>query len=94
MQAFKFLDEKWSPKFTVIVAQRNHHTKFFQTGSPDNVPPGNNYEVCYCLHASWQCPETCNEYMCHSAGTVVDSKVCHPRNFDFYMCAHAGMIVS
>ncbi|KAL6841492.1 hypothetical protein ACP4OV_028635 [Aristida adscensionis] len=64
IEACKFLDEKWSPKFTVIVAQKNHHTKFFQTGSPENVPPG----------------------------TVVDNKVCHPRNFDFYMCAHAGMI--
>lgn len=64
IEACKFLDEKWSPKFTVIVAQKNHHTKFFQTGSPDNVPPG----------------------------TVVDKQVCHPKNFDFYMCAHAGMI--
>ncbi|XAR55319.1 hypothetical protein NMG60_11035360 [Bertholletia excelsa] len=26
------------------------------------------------------------------AGTVVDTKIVHPRNFDFYMCAHAGMI--
>ncbi|VAH24077.1 unnamed protein product [Triticum turgidum subsp. durum] len=24
--------------------------------------------------------------------TVVDKQVCHPKNFDFYMCAHAGMI--
>ncbi|CAL5096638.1 unnamed protein product [Urochloa decumbens] len=64
IEACKFLDGQWSPKFTVIVAQKNHHTKFFQTGSPDNVPPG----------------------------TVVDNVVCHPRNFDFYMCAHAGMI--
>ncbi|KAK4492323.1 hypothetical protein RD792_003126 [Penstemon davidsonii] len=64
MQACKFLDEKWNPKFVVIVAQKNHHTKFFQPNSPDNVPPG----------------------------TVIDNKVCHPRNYDFYMCAHAGMI--
>nr|CAD1829069.1 unnamed protein product [Ananas comosus var. bracteatus] len=64
IEACKFLDEQWSPKFTLIVAQKNHHTKFFQHGSPDNVPPG----------------------------TVVDSKVCHPRNYDFYMCSHAGMI--
>lgn len=27
-------------------------------------------------------------------GTVVDTKVVHPRNYDFYMCAHAGIIVS
>ena len=64
IEACKFLDEKWSPKFVVIVAQKNHHTKFFQHGSPDNVPPG----------------------------TVIDNKVCHPRNNDFYLCAHAGMI--
>lgn len=64
IEACKFLDEKWSPKFVVIVAQKNHHTKFFQPGSPDNVPPG----------------------------TIIDNKVCHPRNNDFYLCAHAGMI--
>ncbi|GKF14412.1 argonaute 4-like protein, partial [Tanacetum coccineum] len=29
----------------------------------------------------------------NSPGTVIDNKVCHPRNNDFYMCAHAGMIV-
>ncbi|ESW13558.1 hypothetical protein PHAVU_008G206600 [Phaseolus vulgaris] len=64
IEACKFLDATWDPKFLVIVAQKNHHTKFFQAGSPDNVPPG----------------------------TVIDSKICHPRNYDFYMCAHAGMI--
>ncbi|XP_062171432.1 protein argonaute 4-like [Alnus glutinosa] len=64
IEACKFLDEKWCPKFVVIVAQKNHHTKFFQPGSPDNVPPG----------------------------TIIDNKVCHPRNNDFYLCAHAGMI--
>ncbi|XP_042514453.1 protein argonaute 4A-like [Macadamia integrifolia] len=64
IEACKFLDESWSPKFVVIVAQKNHHTKFFQPGSPDNVPPG----------------------------TVIDNKVGHPRNNDFYMCSHAGMI--
>uniref|UniRef100_A0A2P2LXH8 Argonaute 4 family protein n=1 Tax=Rhizophora mucronata TaxID=61149 RepID=A0A2P2LXH8_RHIMU len=64
IEACKFLDETWSPKFAVIVAQKNHHTKFFQPGAPENVPPG----------------------------TVIDNKVCHPRNNDFYLCAHAGMI--
>ncbi|KAI3739534.1 hypothetical protein L2E82_29941 [Cichorium intybus] len=33
----KFLDEKWNPKFLVIIAQKNHHTKFFHPRSPDNV---------------------------------------------------------
>ncbi|OAY67541.1 Protein argonaute 16, partial [Ananas comosus] len=64
IQAFKHLGENSLPKFTVIVAQKNHHTKLFQADAPENVPPG----------------------------TVVDSKIVHPRNFDFYMCAQAGMI--
>ncbi|KAK9924461.1 hypothetical protein M0R45_032828 [Rubus argutus] len=53
------------PKFTVIVAQKNHNTKLFQTGSSQaNVPPG----------------------------TVVDTNIVHPRNYDFYMCAQYGLI--
>nr|GMD40226.1 protein argonaute 4A-like [Ipomoea batatas] len=64
IEACKFLDENWSPKFTMIVAQKNHHTKFFQSNSPENVPPG----------------------------TVIDNGICHPKNNDFYLCAHAGMI--
>ncbi|GJN22127.1 hypothetical protein PR202_gb09663 [Eleusine coracana subsp. coracana] len=52
IEACKFLDEKWSPKFTVIVAQKNHHTKFFQTGSPDNVPPV--APICYAHLAAAQ----------------------------------------
>ncbi|CAI0397264.1 unnamed protein product [Linum tenue] len=64
IEACKFLDEKWNPKFVVIVAQKNHHTKFFQPNGPENVPPG----------------------------TIIDNKVGHPKNYDFYLCAHAGMI--
>ncbi|KAH7861984.1 hypothetical protein Vadar_033370 [Vaccinium darrowii] len=64
LKAFQHLGESKVPKFTVIVAQKNHHTKLFQSGSPDNVPPG----------------------------TVVDTNVVHPRNYDFYLCAQAGMI--
>lgn len=29
-----------------------------------------------------------------SLGTVVDTEIVHPRNYDFYICTHAGMIVS
>ncbi|PPS12295.1 hypothetical protein GOBAR_AA08372 [Gossypium barbadense] len=44
--------------------EKNHHTKFFQQGSLDNV-----------LH-----------------GTVIDNKVCHPKNNDFYLGTHVGVI--
>lgn len=64
VKAYKHLGEGDIPKFTVIVAQKNHHTKLFQASGSKYVPPG----------------------------TIVDMKIVHPRNYDFYMCAHAGMI--
>ncbi|KAJ9551638.1 hypothetical protein OSB04_015683 [Centaurea solstitialis] len=64
IKAYQHLGEVDVPKFTVIVAQKNHHTKLFQASGPENVP----------------------------AGTVVDTKVVHPRNYDFYMCAQSGML--
>ncbi|PNY07817.1 protein argonaute 4-like [Trifolium pratense] len=62
-------DKDWHPKFLLVVAQKNHHTRFFQSegiyGNPkQNIPPG----------------------------IVVDNVICHPTNYDFYMCAHAGKI--
>ncbi|VVB07350.1 unnamed protein product [Arabis nemorensis] len=65
IKAYQHLGETDVPKFTVIVAQKNHHTKLFQANKgTENVP----------------------------AGTVVDTKIVHPTNYDFYMCAHAGII--
>ena len=29
-----------------------------------------------------------------NAGTVVDTKICHPTEFDFYLCSHAGIKVN
>ncbi|KAL2474237.1 Protein argonaute 6 [Abeliophyllum distichum] len=66
IKAYQHLGEVDVPKFTLIVVQKNHHTKLFQAGAPGNVPPG----------------------------TVVDTKVVHPTKYDFFMCSHAGMIVS
>ncbi|RRT76655.1 hypothetical protein B296_00004627 [Ensete ventricosum] len=65
-QVFEHLGDTTMPKFTVIVAQKKHHTRFFIADNSDNVPPG----------------------------TVVDNTVVHPRNYDFYMCAHQGRLVS
>ncbi|KAL0710621.1 hypothetical protein Bca4012_017599 [Brassica carinata] len=64
IKAYQRLGETDVPKFTVIVAQKRHHTKLFQAKGHENVP----------------------------AGTVVDTKIVHPTNYDFYMCAHAGKI--
>ncbi|KAK2996028.1 hypothetical protein RJ640_023398 [Escallonia rubra] len=71
IEACKFLDEKWSPKFTVIVAQKNHHTKFFKAGSPDNVPPGTviDTQVCH--------PHNNDFYMCAHAGMIGTTRPTH-----------------
>uniref|UniRef100_A0A453KH56 Piwi domain-containing protein n=1 Tax=Aegilops tauschii subsp. strangulata TaxID=200361 RepID=A0A453KH56_AEGTS len=66
IKAYQNMGQGPPPKITVIIAQKNHHTKLFQADAPDNVP----------------------------AGTVVDKGIVHPKQYDFYMCAHAGPIVS
>ncbi|PWA73072.1 PAZ domain-containing protein [Artemisia annua] len=49
METCKFLDPVWDPNFMVIVAQKIHHTKFFQPNSDYNVPPGTiiDNKVCH-----------------------------------------------
>ncbi|KAL5700799.1 Protein argonaute 4B [Ranunculus cassubicifolius] len=71
IEACKFLDDKWSPKFTVIVAQKNHHTKFFQTNSPDNVPPGTVVDDHICH------PRQNDFYMCSHNGAIGTSRPAH-----------------
>lgn len=91
-QACKFVEENWEPKFTVIIAQKNHHTKFFRDGFPDNVPPGKKNTLTW----AWFCFGHCGLKMSWNmfAGTIVDSRICHAHNNDFYLCAHAGIMVS
>ncbi|KAL9682899.1 hypothetical protein QQ045_014710 [Rhodiola kirilowii] len=66
IKAYQHLGEVDFPKFTVLVAQKKHHTKLFHAAGSgyENVPPG----------------------------TVVDKGIVHPRNYDFYLCAQAGII--
>ncbi|KAK3005861.1 hypothetical protein RJ639_015846 [Escallonia herrerae] len=98
IKAYQHLGEVDIPKFTVIVAQKNHHTKLFQAGGPENIPPGLPFLLlCYfhfidfMLSEPSLCVRVC-ACVFVSAGTVVDTTVVHPRNYDFYMCAQAGMI--
>ncbi|XP_047342707.1 protein argonaute 16-like [Impatiens glandulifera] len=64
-KAYQALGDGDLPKFTFIVAQKNHHTKLFLANNAEkNVPPG----------------------------TVVDTGIVHPHNYDFFMCSHVGII--
>ncbi|KAK1389075.1 Argonaute [Heracleum sosnowskyi] len=65
IKAYQYRSGGNVPKFTVIVTQKNHHTKLFEAGSSHkNVPPG----------------------------TVVDTNIVHPTNYDFYLCSQNGRI--
>nr|AJA90771.1 Argonaute 4 [Ginkgo biloba] len=63
LKACDHIESGYRPKVTLIVAQKNHHTKLFQNVN-GNVQPG----------------------------TIVDANICHPRNYDFYLCPQAGPI--
>ncbi|XP_019246290.1 PREDICTED: protein argonaute 4B-like [Nicotiana attenuata] len=72
IKACKFLDETWSPKFTLIIAQRRHHTKLFQPDSSENIPPGTvvDTKICHPLYNN-------NFYMCAHAARVGTSRPSH-----------------
>lgn len=65
------------PAITYVVVQKRHHIRFL---------PENHKFVAFLL------------FLCFSArnvepGTVVDSQITHPREFDFYLCSHEGIQV-
>ncbi|XP_074321214.1 protein argonaute 4A-like isoform X2 [Silene latifolia] len=70
-EACKYLQEDYCPKFTLIVAQKNHHTRFFLHNSPDNVPPGTVIDNTICH------PRNNDFFMCAQAGMIGTSRPTH-----------------
>ncbi|XP_018443266.2 protein argonaute 9 [Raphanus sativus] len=71
-KACKFLDEQWDPKFTVIIAQKRHQTRFFQGRSRDkNVPPGTIVDSRICS------PSNNDFYLCAHAGILGTTRPTH-----------------
>ncbi|XP_058725902.1 protein argonaute 4A-like [Vicia villosa] len=72
IKACKHFDESWCPKFTLIVAQKNHHTRFFKVNAPqENVLPGTVIDNTICH------PENNDFYMCAHAGKIGTSRPTH-----------------
>ncbi|XP_022728692.1 protein argonaute 4-like [Durio zibethinus] len=71
IEACKFLDENWNPQFVVIAAQKSHHTRFFQQGSPDNVLPGTVIDNTICH------PQNNDFYLCAHAGMTGTTRPTH-----------------
>ena len=87
MQAYQRLGETDVPKFTVIVAQKRHHTKLFQAKGHENVPAGKADTFFFLSSASvTTISNLVSELFLHRkrhlclSGTVVDTKIVHPTN--------------
>ncbi|KAK9218313.1 hypothetical protein WN943_006950 [Citrus x changshan-huyou] len=66
---------KWSPKFTVIVAQKNHHAKFFQSRSLENAPTAKLLcqlykKACTVIDKGVCHPRNNYFYLCAHAGVI------------------------
>ncbi|RDX95578.1 Protein argonaute 4A, partial [Mucuna pruriens] len=73
IEACKHLDESWDPKFTLITAQKNHHTRFFQANAREsgNVPPGTIIDNTVCH------PRNNDFYLCAQAGMIGTTRPTH-----------------
>lgn len=71
IKAYQHLGEVDVPKFTLIVAQKNHHTKLFQSAAPGNVPPGTVVDT-KVVH-----PTKYDFFMCSHAGMIGTSRPAH-----------------
>lgn len=89
------------PRITFVVVQKRHHTRLFPAQHGDrrttdrsgNILPGINSEF---KRSVFSLPVSFLQYiiLCfYMLGTVVDTKICHPTEFDFYLCSHAGIQV-
>lgn len=79
LQAYQHLREENIPKFTVIVAQKNHHTKLFQAGGvPENVPPGLHFFIHLTLHFSIKPVLSCTIIFCELCRYCCGHKDCAP----------------
>lgn len=86
------------------MVKKRHHTRLFARDHDDkssvdasgNILPGNLIVCKACIHA---CIIIIIIFLLGMsdvkvAGTVVDSKICHPTEFDFYLCSHSGIQVN
>ncbi|XP_017239098.1 protein argonaute 4 isoform X2 [Daucus carota subsp. sativus] len=71
IEACKFWDANWSPQFVVIIAQKNHHTRFFRPESTEHVHPGTVIDNTICRG------QNSDFYLCSHAGITGITRPTH-----------------
>lgn len=71
----------YEPCITFAVVHKRHHTRLFRRTCDkkySKFPPNSSAALSGCRDLNVP------------PGTIVDDKIVHPREFDFYLCSHAG----
>jgi eukaryotic translation initiation factor 2C len=71
----------YKPYITFAVVKKRHHTRLFRRICDKKYaknPPNTSAALSGCRDLNV------------APGTVVDDKIVHPRDFDFFLCSHSG----
>eukprot|EP01018_Ginkgo_biloba_P036844 Gb_15866 [translate_table: standard] len=90
--------ENYKPTITFAVVQKRHHTRLFPNDGL-SAEPGNLYAGGRIHRPISQNAPSVGKRSSSSSdafenippGTVVDTLITHPREFDFYLCSHSGI---
>lgn len=90
--------ENYNPTITFAVVQKRHHTRLFHSDG-QATEPVNSYAGGRVHHSVSRNAPPAGKRSSSSSdaqdnippGTVVDTLITHPREFDFYLCSHSGI---
>ncbi|GLJ13169.1 hypothetical protein SUGI_0206690 [Cryptomeria japonica] len=90
--------ENYDPTITFAVVQKRHHTRLFPSDGQATTP-GNSLSGVRVhrtvnrntSHGGKQFSSSSDAFENIPPGTVVDTLITHPREFDFYLCSHSGI---
>ena len=88
--------QKLTDQITFVVCVKRHAMRFFAQNAADgdrtgNLPPGQSFCAPILISEVRHLGAQSGSQELTTLGTVVDTNVCHPFAFDFYLQAHQGL---